>query len=117
MSRALDPAVAAKLVKILGRLGSDHDGERAAAALLAHRMVRGAGLDWDDILGVTDADEPLPPTDHREKARWTIVRLHRLNAKEADFLASMAEQAAAPTERQVAWLDALARRAAAEGGR
>lgn len=39
-----------KLVRVLGMLGSDHAGERAAAALAAHRLVRGWGTDWAALL-------------------------------------------------------------------
>ena len=40
----LAPAEVRRLVGILGRLGSDHNGERAVAGLLASRMLRAAGL-------------------------------------------------------------------------
>ena len=40
-----------KLTRILGMLGSDHPGERAAAALAAHRQVRALGTTWWDLLG------------------------------------------------------------------
>lgn len=40
-----------KLTRILGMLGSDHPGERAAAALAAHRHLRGLGTTWWDLLG------------------------------------------------------------------
>lgn len=50
--------------KVLGLLGSAHDGERAAAALKATAMLRDAGKSWGDV-GVgaaptrTDADAAL----------------------------------------------------------
>lgn len=46
----LSPAERNRLVAILGRLGSDYDGERAAAALLASRLLRDRGLCWDDLI-------------------------------------------------------------------
>jgi len=46
----LSPAERRKLVGILGMLGSAHDGERAAAAALASRLVRDKGLGWDDLI-------------------------------------------------------------------
>ena len=46
----LSPDLAARLAKIAGMFGSMHDGERAAAAALADRLVRGAGLSWPDII-------------------------------------------------------------------
>lgn len=39
-----------RLIRILGMLGSDHDGERAAAALAADKLVRGSGWSWSDLL-------------------------------------------------------------------
>lgn len=39
-----------RLIAILGMLGSEHEGERAAAALKATEMVRAAGLDWARII-------------------------------------------------------------------
>ena len=35
--------------KVAGLLGSDHDGERAAAALKATTMLRAAGRSWADV--------------------------------------------------------------------
>ena len=48
---ALSPPERARLVNILGMLGSAHDGERASAALLATRMVRDRGITWADLIG------------------------------------------------------------------
>jgi hypothetical protein len=41
-----------RLVKVLGMLGSPHDGERAAAGLLATKLLTRAGLMWDTVLAV-----------------------------------------------------------------
>jgi hypothetical protein len=38
-----------RLAKLLGMLGSAHDGERAAAGLLAHELIRRHGLSWSDL--------------------------------------------------------------------
>ncbi len=50
MTMPLSPAERKKLVAILGMMGSDHDGERAAAAALASRLVRDKGLTWDAVI-------------------------------------------------------------------
>ena len=42
------------MVQLLGMLGSDHDGERAAAALHANRLLRNAGMTWNDLLDGAD---------------------------------------------------------------
>jgi hypothetical protein len=39
-----------RLVKLLGMLGSNYDGERANAGRMASDMVRGADLTWPQIL-------------------------------------------------------------------
>jgi cell division protein FtsB len=39
-----------KLTRILGMLGSEHAGERAAAALAANRQVRALNTTWWDLL-------------------------------------------------------------------
>ena len=49
-----------KLVKVCGLLSSSHDGERAAAALQASRIVKAAGLSWSDLLRQPIASTPRP---------------------------------------------------------
>ena len=44
------PAVLDKLAKVCARFGSDFDGERSTAAKLADRMVKDAGLTWEQVL-------------------------------------------------------------------
>lgn len=39
-----------RLVRLLGMLGSDHDGEIANAGRMAHRLVQSLGLSWTDII-------------------------------------------------------------------
>jgi hypothetical protein len=47
-----------RLVKLLGLLGSAHDGERAAAARKAHEHIKALGLQWGDV--IIEAVEALP---------------------------------------------------------
>src|SRR5690606_12779074 len=51
MAKAVGRGDLVKLVRILGLLGSDHDGERASAALAAHRLVQRMETDWWTLLG------------------------------------------------------------------
>jgi hypothetical protein len=60
MSRALDPVSADKLTKILGLLGSDHPGERDAAAQAANKLVRERGLTWGDVIGPPIVPDHVP---------------------------------------------------------
>lgn len=48
-----------RLIRILGMLGSEHDGERAAAALAADRLVRGSGSSWSDLLAPARVSRPV----------------------------------------------------------
>ena len=41
-----------RLVKLLGMLGSDHTGERDAAAFAIERLRRERGMSWAEIFGV-----------------------------------------------------------------
>jgi hypothetical protein len=46
----LEPAARAKLVKVLGLLGSGHDGEILTAARQAERLRAERGRTWDDLI-------------------------------------------------------------------
>lgn len=48
------------LVKLLGRLGSDNDNERAVAGRIAWEMIRKLNLSWDDVI-VPDLEKPAKP--------------------------------------------------------
>lgn len=62
----MNRATLSKLVRVLGMLGSEHPGERASAALAAHRMMLGAGLTWRELLEA--------PTDPNGKV--VVKRIH-----------------------------------------
>jgi hypothetical protein len=63
---SLTPAFADKLVKVLGMLGSDHDGEIAAAGRRAHSMLKAMGLTWSDVI------KPASPKSEQQQQqrRW-----------------------------------------------
>lgn len=66
MTSTLPRAQWLKLVRILGVLGSDQAGERASAALAAHRLVKASGLDWAGLLtprtmSTTERRQPRGP--------------------------------------------------------
>jgi hypothetical protein len=48
-SKPIDQADREKLVKILGMMGSDHDGEALNAARQAEQIRRRLGLTWEQI--------------------------------------------------------------------
>ena len=39
-----------RLIKLLGLLGSDHDGEIVAAGRMADALIRDAGVTWADVI-------------------------------------------------------------------
>lgn len=59
------PDLADRLAKILGMLGSTHDGEIAAAGRAAVALIKSAGLTWPDVVGAKGGSRegwpPLPP--------------------------------------------------------
>ena len=69
-----------KLAKVLAMVGSQHDGERANAAGLADRMVRAAGLTWEQVL--TAAGTSRAASDYG--SAWQAGFAAGSAAKEAD---------------------------------
>lgn len=54
-----------RLSKLLGMMGSQHDGEVLSAAKKANELVRTAGLCWDDVLVRSEGHSP-PPPEHKK---------------------------------------------------
>ena len=112
-----------KLVGILSRLASDHDGERAAAGLLATRLLKTRGLGWDDVVGLTlpaprrDAwDSPEPPRSAwPDLAARCRARSDLLSCRERDFLNSLRSWTGALRPKQAAWLERIAVRVSTAG--
>ena len=92
MPEPLSPDEHRKLIGVLSRLGSDFDGERAAAALLASRMVRDRGLAWDDLIS-RSAVAPIPsqPAGNTWRVEVDLCLQHfgLLSQWERDFLRSL----------------------------
>lgn len=59
--------------KLLGLIGSAHDGEALAAARKAHQLVTQRGGTWPEVLGL-DARPPAPEPDHLTEARALLKR-------------------------------------------
>ena len=76
-----------KLVKVLGRLGSDFDGERAEAARVANEMVRRAGLTWPQL--VNNSAPALSAPQWREAVEQCLAVPEAITAWEHDFLVSL----------------------------
>ena len=114
MSAMLSPAELRKLVGILGRLGSDHDGERAAAGLLATRLLRAAGVGWNDLIssgarqtpgGTREERAPPPPGgDLTVCLKW----LAELTAWETKFVCDLRQKRRPLSPAQAAKLAQIA---------
>lgn len=62
----LSPSDRSMLAKLLGLVGSNHDGEALSAARKAHALLKAKGATWGDALGL----DGLPPEpDHVALAR------------------------------------------------
>ena len=115
----LDPRSAERLVKLLGMLGSNHDGERAAAALKANELVREHGLVWSDVIPTLEQQQEHAgrrPNDARaknqddQKVDWRTMRgfcaqhFNLLRSREQEFVDDIGDWRGALTEKQSAWL-------------
>jgi hypothetical protein len=68
------PAELDRLRNILARLGSDFDGERAAAGLLATRLLRDKGLGWGDVVMPHTPSRSAAQREQAEQAWRRTVR-------------------------------------------
>ncbi|HEX9463304.1 MAG TPA: hypothetical protein VGB82_11965 [Alphaproteobacteria bacterium] len=66
-----------RLAKVLGMLGSRHDGEVLAAARLAQYMVGQAKTSWAEILDIKPGEEPEPLPQEDEVAAAAAARSHK----------------------------------------
>jgi hypothetical protein len=103
MTALLDPNTADRLAKVCAMFGSDHDGERASAAAVADRLVRGLGLTWPEIIlprrhtveeqiGVALANLDALTTWERGFI-YSINGRRSLSTKQQDLLASISAKA------------------------
>jgi len=98
---------AERLAKLLGMIGSAHDGEALNAARLADKVVREAGLTWMEILG-----KPVVTARVAETCAEILRSGMSLNNREWRFLDGI-PRFRHPTEKQLSWLDDLLSRARA----
>jgi hypothetical protein len=91
---ALDPRLADRLAKLLGMLGSDHAGERAAAGLKASELLKANRLTWRDVVAIAagGADKSVSTEqedDIADKIRFAVERIDLLNSWERGFITSI----------------------------
>jgi hypothetical protein len=102
-----------RLAKLLGMLGSAHDGEIVAAARQPERLRADAGLTWPEILVPR-----LPPPPRRQNVRtvteaidFVIEREDALTAWESDFARSIPRQSSPLSSKQIGILERLVEKA------
>ena len=110
MLSSLNPSAVARLAKICGLLGSDQDGERAAAAAAATRVLRDHGLSWSDLVhrGAAAASNSAPAQTTmipQEIARRILSgQRHLLSPWEAEFTENLARWRGRATPKQITQL-------------
>jgi hypothetical protein len=94
----MTPAERQKLIMIPGMLGGDHAGERDNAAILAVRIVRAAGLTWEQVLGT-------PPAASASTSNSNSTELTRIDAclVQAERLSLWEQEFLAPIRSQLRW--------------
>jgi hypothetical protein len=80
---------ARKLAKICGLFGSEHPGERAAAAAQADKLVREYGLTWGQVISAARSHEPPLDSEPEQLIRFALGRAELLNDWERSFLTSI----------------------------
>lgn len=81
----------AKLSKLLGMLGSAHDGEAASAGHLADAMLRDAGMVWSDLIEAVEQRFAL-----LDVAQNLSAELERANAEIIRLSANGGQNGSAP---------------------
>lgn len=107
-----------KLVKLLGMLGSTHDGEVVAAARAAERMLKEAGITWAELFSDSQPVEPVQASyeaTHSDYYQDEIIRRmvdecirygEKFTKWETNFLHSLKLQKHF-TPKQISMLEAL----------
>jgi hypothetical protein len=89
-----------RLAKLLGLLGSEHDGEILAAAHRADALVRGAGLTWRDVLVRALPQITAVGFAAVDDITFCLRHRHWLTEQAARFVVSVREQGFLPTPSQ-----------------
>src|SRR5690349_19360119 len=97
---ALSDSDRTRLIRLLGMMGSDHDGEALNAARLADRLIRERRATWSEVVATGDPPvRPQPPRTWRETLAACRAQPDRLSPWEAEFLASLSDWLGTPTQR------------------
>ena len=69
-----------RLIKLLGLLGSDHNGEIAAAGRMADALIRDAGVTWADVIAPETVQRELIDALRAENEELR-EKVHRLSVQ------------------------------------
>lgn len=89
-----------KLVRVLGMLGSAHDGEVAAAGRAADKLVRESGLRWGDVVLSPLAPSTREIASNEDAVDFCIDHPHELTSWEFKFVWSLYHQRYPLTQKQ-----------------
>ncbi len=113
----MSPAERTRLIGVLGRLGSDFDGERAAAGLLATRLLKSTGLTWEEVLVprlASNQGHAQPQPDRGDDLGLCLRHLDELTGWESNFVLSLST-VRGRSPKQVAVLQRIAETLRARG--
>jgi hypothetical protein len=105
-------AIAPKLRKLIPRLGTNHVGEAIATLAAIDRVLKSGGHDWHDLTAALCTTPKIVELDEdwRATLRFCAKNSAHLSERELHFIATLANWRGALTEKQKAWLDAIADR-------
>ncbi|MDB5588561.1 MAG: hypothetical protein JWP26_3531 [Devosia sp.] len=98
----MKPATLTKLTRILGMLGSEHAGERASAALAAHKLVGTLDLSWRELLEHPQASA----------SKVVVKRIHEYGIEHHEAAEARMRQLKAENQKLTAELKTARRRLA-----
>jgi hypothetical protein len=84
-----------RLARVLGMLGSAHDGEVAAAGRIAHEIVRSSGATWFDVVAARPAmprRAAEPDLSFRDAVDFCLSADWSLTDWEVEFLHSIKDR-------------------------
>jgi hypothetical protein len=112
----MNPDTRRRLVGVLGLLASNHDGERAAAGLLATRILKTANVTWESLiperpLVIHKATHPAGSVGETFRADFDLCRRRPdlLTAWERTFLESVAPRMSLSKKQMDVMRDLFAR--------
>jgi hypothetical protein len=112
----MNPDTRRRLVGVLGLLASNHDGERAAAGLLAMRILKTANVTWESLIPERPLMVRLAAPDWHYEVDYCRQRPTLLTAWEKTFLESLVSQRSL-SEKQAAALGTIYHKLRESAGR